>query len=504
MVNKIQSNTVGLSVAAETTIGVLPVTPVWTPVEANSYSDFGATIATVARNTLNASRQRQKGTVTDVDAKVGISHDLQTLTLVRMLQSFFFAAARQKADTQPLDTTAVAMTACTATTYTAAAGLGVFIAKNIVLASGFGVAANNGLKVLSAAAAGTLTTAGNAIEATPPAAARVRCVGVEFASADIDVAVVGTTAVNLVSTVFDFTTLGLIVGEWVFVGGDLAANRFTNNVGYARISAIAAHTLSFDQTNWTAVNEVGTAKLIRMFYGTVLRNEKTSSLIVTKSLQFERTLGDAGSGVQSQYLVGAVGNELTINVPKGAKATVDMSFIGLDSEERTGAEGVKAGTRADLVAEAAYNTTSDVVRQRVAVADATSINNAALVGYVSDATVKISNGVTPDKALGVMGGFDVSYGDFVVGGTVTAYFTDIAAVTAVRNNADLNYNLILARANQGMVYDMPLCSAGGGRANVEKDKAIMLPLENSAFEGSAGYTLMNCIFPYLPTVAMAA
>lgn len=502
MVNKIQSNTTGLSVAEETTIGVLPGTPVWRPVEANSYSDFGGKITTVARAPINASRQRQKGTVTDMDASVGLTHDLQVTTLVRMLQSFFFAAARQKADTQTLAGTTIAMTACTATTFTAAAGLGVFKAKDIVLSQGFGVAANNGVKVLSVAAAGTLTTTGNAVEAAPPAAARVSCVGVEFASADVDVTLTGTTAVNLTSTAYDFTTLALNVGEWVYLGADNATNRFVNNQGYARVSAIAAHLLSFDQTTWTPQAEVGTAKLIRLWFGTVLRNEKTPALIVTKSLQFERTLGDNGSGTQSEYLVGSVGNELTINVPKADKATVDLNFVGLDAEMRTGAEGVKAGTRASLVLEDAINTTSNVVRQRVAVVDPANINNAALVGYVTSASVKISNGVTPDKALGVMGGFDVSIGDFTVGGEVEAYFTDVAAISSVRNNADLNYNLILARDNQGLVYDMPLCSAGGGMAKVEKDKAIMLPLSNSAFESPAGYTLMHCIFSYLPTAAM--
>lgn len=501
MANKIQSNTTGLSVAEESAIGVLPGTPIWRPVEANSYSDFGGSLTTVARNPINASRQRQKGSVTDLDAKVGISHDLQVTTLVRMLQSFFFAAAREKADSQSIANVIAPMTAATATTFTAAAGLGAFKAKDLVLAQGFGVAANNGLKVLSAATATTLTTTGNAIEATPPAAARVTTVGVEFASADINVTLTGTTAVNLTSTAYDFTTLGLTVGEWVYLGGDVIGNTFVNNKGYARVSAIATNLLSFDQTTWTPQAETGTGKLIRMFFGTVLRNEKTPSLIVTKSLQFERQMGNNGTGVQSQYLTGSVGNELTINVPMTNKATIDMSYVGLNSEERTGAVGIKAGTRATAVAEAAFNTTSNIVRQRLAIVDPTTINNAALTGYATSASIKISNGVTPDKAIGVMGGFDISIGDFVVTGNVEAYFTAIEAVTSLRNNASLNYNLIMARDNQGVVYDMPLLTASG-KPNVEKDKAVMLPMDNGAFESPAGYTLLNCVYNYLPTAAM--
>ena len=503
-VNKIDSNITGLSFAEEQTLGTLPGAPVWHAIEPNSYSDLGGDISTVARSPINASRQRQKGTTTDLDAAVGFNHDWLQNGLLRLTQGFFFAAAREKADTKKLSGNPVAVTSTTATTYVAAAGF-TFKANDIVLASGFGDAANNGLKVLSAATGTTLTTTGNAIEAAPPAAARIQCVGVEFDADDVDVTLTGTTGVNLVSTVYDFTTLGLTAGEWVYLGGDDAGNSFVNNGGYARVaSAPTAHLMTFDDTTWTPQAESGAGASIRLFFGTVLRNEKDPTLIVTKSVQFERTLGSDGldPDAQSEYVIGSVGNELTLNVPQADKLNVDLTFVGINVEHRTSTEGVKAGTRVVAQAEDAFNTSSDIYRVRMNIVDPTTINNAALFGYVQEGNITISNGVTPNKALGVLGAFDLSAGDFTVGGSVTAYFTTVSAVAAIRNNSDIGFNVICAKQNAGFVFDAPLMSIGGGRLNVEKDAPILIPLENSAFENANGYTLLYTTFAYLPDAAM--
>jgi hypothetical protein len=185
------------------------------------------------------------------------------------------------------------------------------------------------------------------------------------------------------------------------------------------------------------------------------------------------------------------------------KATVDVSFVAMDNEQRTGLEGVKAGTRTDALGEDAFNTSSNVYRSRIAIREAGgTINNAALFAYVSEASININNGVSKLGAVGVFGGFSASFGDFAVSGEVEAYFTTVAAVAAVRNNPDVEYNLILAKDNAGMVWDMPLLALGNGRPNIEKDQPVKLPLETNAAENEYGYTLSLTHFAYLPTVGM--
>ena len=97
---------------------------------------------------------------------------------------------------------------------------------------------------------------------------------------------------------------------------------------------------------------------------------------------------------------------------------------------------------------------------------------------------------------------DLNVGDFEVSGTLNVYFATVAAVEAVRANADVGFNIIAALDNAGFVFDIPLLSLGGGRLEVEKDAAIMLPLETMAAENEAGYTLLSTWFAYLPTVSM--
>lgn len=505
MANKIDSNVTGLAFAEETSLKTLPGSPVWYGLEPNSYSDFGGELSTVARNPINPSRQRQKGVITDLDASGGFNTDLTQSNMQRLLQGFFFADMRQKATTQPLNAAAVPLTAVDADDdeYQAASGLGSFAVGNIVLASGFTNAGNNGICVLTSASATALGTSKALVaEASPPASAKLQAVGFQFSSGDATLTS-AAGGVTLATTTKDLTALGLTPGEWVFLGGDDAATKFaTVSPGYARIRSIAAHAIVFDDTTFTPATDTGTSKTIQLFFGDVLRNEKDTANIKRRSYQLERQLGSDNVGVQSEYLVGAIPNELTLNIPQANKINADLTFVATDNEQRDGTDGIKGGTRIAVLGENAFNTSSDIYRMRMGIVDPANINGAPLFGYVSEMTLTVNNNVTPAKAIGVIGAFDVTAGDFEVGGSVTAYFTTVAATKAVRANADVNLNVIAAHGNAGFVFDLPLVGLSGGRVNVEKDNPVTVPLDAAAAENVAGYTMMACFLPYLPSVGM--
>lgn len=509
MANKIDSNITGLAFAEETSLKVLPVTPIWYGLEPNSYSDFGGEISTVARAPIDPSRQNKKGTITDLDASGGFNIDFTRSNLTRLMQGFFFADARELPTTAPLNSAAIPLTSITATTktYAAASGLGTFAALQLVNATGFTNATNNGLKTVASSTAGTVVVNETLVdEASPPSAAKLQSVGFQFASADVAISVTSGIP-SLTSTVANFTTLpGLIPGLWVFLGSDTASKRFANNVGYARIKSIAANAIVFDDTTFTPVTEAGTGKTIQMFVGTVIKNEKTPALIKRRTYNIERQLGVGNTATQAEYLEGAVANEFTLNIPQAEKLNADLGFIAVDNTQRSGEAGdeIKSGTRVGSLGEDAFNTSSDIYRIKMAVLDPATSAPTALFGYVSDASITIGNNVSPNKAVGILGAFDTTAGNFEVGGSLTAYFTTTPAVNAVRQNADVGLSIIGAAKNAGFVFDIPLLGLGGGRLAVEKDAPITVPLESAGAENVNGYTMLHESFSYLPNAAMPA
>lgn len=502
MANKIDSNVTGLRYAEEASLRTLPGSAVFYPLEPNSYSDFGGQISTIARNPINPSRQRKKGVTTDLDASGGFNQDLTLNNTTRLLQGFFFADIREKKTTAPMNSAATPLTGVVGTsdTYEATSGLTGFLAGHLVLATGFGVTTNNGLKSVTSASTATAVVVNEDVEdETPPAAAKLEAVGYEFPQGDVSIVMNGAL-VRLVSAGTDLTTLGLIPGEWIFVGGDGAASRFENNQGFARIGTVEEGYLEFDKVSWAPQAEAAATSEIRIFFGSLLKNEDDPALIKRRTYHVERTLGQDANGTMSEYLVGAVPNEMTLNVAQADKVNIDLTFVAVDNEQRTGQQGVKAGTRPALDPADAFNTSSDFSRIKLASVTADAAPD-PLFAFATEMTLTINNNVTPNKAIGVLGAFDTSAGTFEVGGSMTAYFADVNAVKAVRDNADITMDIIMLKRNAGMLFDIPLLSLGDGRLSVEQDQAITLPLETNAAESVFRHTLLFQSFSYLPNLA---
>lgn len=510
-VKKIDSNGTGLRYSVETSIGVASGSAVWYPLEPNEYNDFGGQIAQTARRPINADRQRRKGTVTDLDAAGGFTSDLIQNGIQDLMQGFFFADFRRKGE-EPV--TAVDIDGGNPDEYELASNTG-FLVGSIIKGSGFTNAANNAKNVVTAITAGTVEVATGLLtaEASPPSGSKITVVGHRGAAGDIDVVNAGAPALpRLTSTVLNFTTLGLIPGEWIWIGGDASGTYFATaaNNCWARIYSVAANEIVFDKTSKTMVTEASTTETIELYFGRVIKNESAQASQVRRTYQLERTLGapdDASpSQIQSEYLVGAVPSEATFSFSTADKATVELMFMATDHEQRTGVTGVKAGTRPSLTAEDAYNTTGDFSVLKMHVLDRTAgANPEALFAYLQEFEVNLNNNVSPAKAISVLGAFDMTAGVFEIGGSATAYFSNVAAVAAVRANSDVTMHGIVVKDNVGIAIDIPLIALGDGRLNIEIDEPVLLDLEMPAAADEVfNHTMLMVFYDYLPNAAAPA
>jgi hypothetical protein len=516
-VNKIDSNVTGLRYSEETSIGVANGSAVWYPLEPNSYSDFGGNLTLLSRNPINDSRQRKKGVITDLDASGGFNMDLTQDNLQDILQGFFFADTRQKGYEL---VTAVDVDSSNPDEYEVASTAG-FVAGTIIKGFNFTNAENNAVNVVTAIVSDTSVEVADGqlvTEGSPPATAAIRAVGFEGGAGEFEIDASGALPV-LTNTTTDLTTLGLVAGQWIYIGDGTASGSFfeAENNGFKRIRSITANEIVLDKSvaamttdDGTDDNNAGTGLSIQIYYGDVIKNEIGSN-IVRRSYQLERTLGapdDASPAqIQSEYLVGSIPNELTFAINQADKITCDLSFVSTDHEQRTGAAGVKAGTRPTLVDSDAFNTSSDFSRIKLSAVSDTNEAPDPLFAFVTDMTLVINNNVSPNKAISVLGAFDVTAGTFAVSGSMTAYFSNVTAVQAVRNNSDITLDFAIVKDNKGIVVDLPLIALGDGRANVEQDQPITLPITHEAATGAKidatnlNHTLLMTFFHYLPTGA---
>lgn len=591
---KQDANLVGFYKSREATLGVLPANPIWQTREPNSFDDLGGEYTKTARRPFSPSRQRKKGSVTDLDADGGYNEDLTQNNMQRELEEFFFAALRETAsvvaaapfsedftaaatdlvtivahglstgdgpfqatttttlpagltaltnywiigvdaDTfklasshadalagTPVDITDAGTGTHTLTrtnpvataddTYTVPAIPATVIAGTLLRATGYTSALNNGVRRVTAVSGPKISVAENLANETPPAGATLKVIGHQFAAGDLEmVAAVGNTFV-LTSTAADLDVFGLIPGEWIGIGGDGAAFAFESGgeplVGYARIAldGITEKAIAFDKATFVPETNAGAGKTVRLWFGDKLKNEDDPDLIVRYSSTIERTLGKDDNGTQSEYLTGAVANEMTWNSPLAALVNLDMSYVAQKAGIRTGAQGPLSrrvgNTIEKSLGEDAFNTSSNIYRIRMTMVSESTFEPTPFFARVTEWTLTVANNVSAAKAQGVLGGFDTTAGGFDVDGEFTAYFQTVEAIHAIQCNYDVTFDAIYAKANAGVYLDVPLISNGGGRLDIEQDAAIMIPIESAAAESPFGHTALIGWFDYLPNALM--
>lgn len=544
ILDKIDSNVTGLSITPETTPGVVPSNAQWVSMQPNSYGNLGGQLGKTARAPISQLRQNRKGVTTDLDAAGEFEQDITMYLWSELWPGLFLANKIKKpTDGGRFNPNSVASVAAGTLTLSANADDarfgGGFLSGHLVHSEFFGVAANNSgaaAREVTGVTGADLTIAGTAVEASPPADAVIRAVGFQFGAGEAAmVRAAGEFPQLVITGGQDLTALGLNVGETIIIGGLNKANLTDNavvptltrfdtngNNGKFRIRSITATTLTFDLSdggnNGTteATAEAGGAKTIRIYFSDIVRNVASDNAAFNQqTYALERTLGApddaATTEIQAETVDAAIWNGAGIEMPTADKMVISAEFLATNNTNFRGTTGnerpssLDGGSVVQVQESDAFNTTDNVpdIRIYTRSADPAAVVPAAFFAFVGDLTMNVSNNATPLKAIGRLGAFAVTAGNFTVANEMTAYFQTTTALQSVRDNDDVGMfafmNQTLNGRRAGMLIDQPFGSTTTDGLNVEADAAITVPLTfDAAVDPNFLFTMIIHEFWFLP------
>ncbi len=494
---RILTNNISLAYSVESVFGVLNTAGEWKLLEPNDISTFGATITTVARNPISRTRQRRKGTVTDLDSAAEFEHDLTKEAFIDFAEGFVFS-------TYQGFVTAGRPTAVTTSAFTVPSGT-VAEVDQLVYTRGFPDAANNGLHVVNGVPTATSITVATSLtaDAAVPSElnATLEYAGRRGATGDLDLDVTGTVGTLTSASAEDFTTWDLIPGQLIHIGGLLAANQFDSAgggiAGYARIVSISASVLILDKLSSALVTDDGTGDTVDILFGRFLRNVATDNAdFIERSYQFEAALPNLGTGgaARYEYSLGNLANTMAITLPLADKATVTFGFVGTDTQVATATRATNADTPTVTRQSGAFNTSADILRLRVQQVDETGLTTC-----FKDVTLTINNNVSPEKCLGTLGAVFMNTGNFEVDLEGQILFTDEAVATAVRENETVTLDLLLKNDDGAIGIDLPSLTLGGGDKEFPVNESVLMNLVGQAFgDATLDTSIGISMFPIVP------
>lgn len=483
-----KTNKTILSFAVESSIGTLPGTPEWYEVEWNDLTTFGATISSVTRDPINQDRMQKKGAVSDLDSAVEYQTDLTLSSFNNFAQGFFYRAWEAQDTAVP--------TSVAAAGYSHAALSGALTVGALIYARNLGLADNNGLQVVNGVPTTILTpvVATTVTEASPPDGARFDVVGVQGDASDIELDSDG----NLISSSLDFTTLGIQVGQSIYIGGGTAATTFATAAytGLARVRIVAANLITLDKRDWTVGSaDDGDTKTIQIFIGDFISNVAQNDgdfLEETYTFEGEYSSLEAGNTTVYEYPSGCKPNDMVLDFPLSDKAGVTFGFINLDTPVPTVSQAT--GNRNNTYDTDAYGTTSDCVRL--------SLSDSSLSDYTTSfktLSITVSNGVSPEKVLCSLGAADMNIGKFIVTGSAQVLFTDENMISAVRNYETTSLDFAINNDDGALHFDIPEMTFSSANKSFPVDESVLMDVEiNTHKSDFFGYVLSCTKFNYLP------
>ena len=528
---RVETNVAAFAFAVEDSLGNLPAAPAWTLLEPNTPGAFGATISTVARTPISRSRQRRKGSITDLDSAVEFETDLTLSAFRNFIEGAIFVEGVNS------EVTDIKPSGVVAARFNLPAGtltglLGKLPASSLVWASGFGGTNNNGLHETGpgAATAITIPVANLTVEAAPPAGARVSKAGYRVQTSNQQpmlVYVVGTTRATLTKAGLGTTLIaqGLTAGQFLHIGSVAGVGESVQNAlfrtggaandtwGYGRVVSVTADVVTLDKLSAAlqpidrndpnnAANRltVPAAQDLDIVFGQFIRNVDTDDdEYLRRSYQFEGSYPDLIPGATAadppedgyEYAIGNHLNTMGLAIPLTDKATMNLAFIGTDTEEISSARKSTAATTTDALHTSPVNTTPDVARLRV-----TDVDELGLSTDFKSLTITLNNNVSGEKVIGNLGARFINVGNFEVNIEAQLLFTSGDVIASIRNNATVSMDTILKNDDGVIAIDIPSMTLGGGGREFPANESVLINVTAQAFrDADFGTSIGITIFP---------
>ena len=236
-----------------------------------------------------------------------------------------------------------------------------------------------------------------------------------------------------------------------------------------------------------------------------IHNEKDIDKIKRTTYTIEERLGFADQEntiPQASYVSGCVPSEITINIENSALSAIQYTFTGCRFYTKKGT--LATGTRLDPWDEKGYNNANEVYLACLSTVsnDPTAPNE--LFAFMSSGNISINNNTSENKAVGCLGAFDISVGKFDVTANPSVYFVDVDVIKSLKENVDVGMQVILARNNEGIIFDIPMMGMGASIPSVSDGEPLTMDLTANGAKSKYGYTFAYQNFKYLPDVAMAS
>ena len=371
----------------------------------------------------------------------------------------------------------------------------------LVYGRGHSNATNNGLKEVGSSSTTTriyVVDATMVAEASPPSHAQVDVAGFRGASGDLEIDANG----DLISTSLDFTTLDLLTGQTIGIGGEATANQFATsaNIGLAQIGGtIEANKIPLSRTAAAFSVDDGSSKEIDIYFGEFLRDVDTDHanwLIRSHQFELEYPNLDTGDAAMYEYSKGNYANEFGLTMPQRGLISASYGFVGTDTDEpvSAGSRATNADSGIEQNQRQVFSTAIHYSRLRLADVDETGLST-----IFQSWSLRLNNGVEPEKVQAKLGAMYMNYGRFMFNIDATMVFTSATVASRIRTNTRIAFDFAIQNDDGGIHFNMPSCRIGKGVRGFPANQSVTLSTTITAEEDSElGYAVGVSLFPYLP------